>query len=868
MDRRLVERDRELVDLTHLVGQAATGLGHVVLVFGEAGIGKSRLVEAMRARMPASGRMLVGRCDDLGTPRTLGPFRDLVGSVSAGLAAALESGTDRDRLLTALLAELQHRDRPTLLAVEDIHWADEATLDVLRYLARRIGELPAVLMLTYRDDEVPIGPSLQQLLVAAGGSDRCRRMPLSRLSAAAVRELAAGSSLDPDELYEVTAGSPFFVSELLASGSIGHVPPTVVDSVQDRLRRLPASGRAAVQQLAVIPSAIDRWLVDEIIPGGLLTLAEAEEAGLLTVTPQRVSFRHELARRAVADSLSGIRRAELNRVVLTALISHSGSDVAHVVHHASAAGDREAILRFAPIAAQDAAVSGAHREAGTHYRAALEYADGLSRDEHARLLEEYAVESYVVGDGAEAVSAQLTAIELRQSLQDHLAVGQGLSWLARMQWWDGNRQAAEQTIAKAIAVLDRLGTSRELARAYSHQSQLDILAHKAIEAQQGAERAVAMARATGDQATVAHALTTIGASRWQLGEPGATDVLHEALRIALETGAVEDACRTYVYLAWNLIDNFWAGDAEPYVAAGLELAERTEQFGWLDMLYIIRGTALTAQGAWAEAARTAGHAIGPRAHFRCPALTVLGRVKARTGDPEATAVLSSALELSHRIGETLWIGYAAAASAEDAWLRGDLGAIPDIAAEPYEEARRLRIRSSWPWPELAFWLTKAGHPVQPFGIDSPYELLIAGRWQEAAERWGAAGYRYESALALSESPDPQDQLAALDVLHALGARPLAQLVRRKLRQHGVSSVPRGPVVSTRSNPQGLTSRQYEVLQLLAAGVTDAEIAERLVISVRTASNHVAAVLAKLGVHNRAEARKQAAKWLAAGSGKP
>lgn len=868
MDRRLVERDRELVDLTHLVRQAATGAGHVVLVSGEAGIGKSRLVEAMRARMPANGRMLVGRCDDLVTARTLGPFRDIVEGVSADLAAELESGTDRDRLLTALLADLQHRDRPTLLAVEDIHWADEATLDVLRYLARRIGQLPAVLMLTYRDDELPVGPSLQHLLVAAGGSDRCRRMPLSRLSAAAVRELAVESSLDPEQLYEVTAGSPFFVSELLASGSIGDVPPTVADSVQDRLRRLPAAGRAAVQQLAVIPSAIDRWLVDEIIPGGLPTLAEAEEAGLLEVTPHRVSFRHELARRAVADALSGVRRAELNRVVLTALIGHPGSDVAHMVHHASAAGDREAILRFAPIAARDAAVSGAHREAGTHYRAALEYAGELTRDEHARLLEGYAVEAYIVGDGAEAVSAQLAAIELRRSLGDQLAVGQGLSWLARMQWWDGDRQAAERTAAEAIAVLGRLGPSRELARAYSHQSQLDVLAHKAAEAQLGAERAVAMARAMDDQATVAHALTTLGASRWQLGEPGATELLHEALRIALETGATEDACRTYVYLAWDLIDNFGASDAEPYVAAGLELAERTEQFGWLDMLYIIRGTALAARGAWAEAAHAAGLALGSRAHFRCPALTVLGRVKARTGDPDAAGVLSSALELSHRIGETLWIGYAAAAAAEDAWLRGDLQAIPDIATGPYEEARRLRIRSSWPWPELAFWLTKAGQVVEPPDIDSPYTLLMAGRWQEAAQRWGAAGYRYESALALSESPDPADQLAALDVLHALGARPLAQLVRRRLRQSGVSSVPRGPTISTRANPQGLTARQYEVLQLLSAGVSDAEIAERLVISVRTASNHVTAVLSKLGVHSRVEARKQAAKWLDAGGDHP
>ena len=150
----MLEREAELSVLAEAVRAAAGGNGSVVLVFGEAGIGKSSLVDALRARLPAEGRMLVGYCDDLATPRTLGPFRDLVGSVGTELSRAVTEGGDRDRLLTALRAELSWPEHPAVLVVEDVHWADDATLDALRYLIRRMAGLPAVLVMTYRDDEL------------------------------------------------------------------------------------------------------------------------------------------------------------------------------------------------------------------------------------------------------------------------------------------------------------------------------------------------------------------------------------------------------------------------------------------------------------------------------------------------------------------------------------------------------------------------------------------------------------------------------------------------------------------------------------------------------------------------------------------
>ena len=120
--------------LTGAVREAADSHGSVALVMGEAGIGKSCLVEALRLHLPAEGRMLVGYCDDLATPRTLGPFRDLAGGVGTELSRAVADGSDRDRVLTALRTELTWPEHPTVLVIEDVHWADDATLDALRYL--------------------------------------------------------------------------------------------------------------------------------------------------------------------------------------------------------------------------------------------------------------------------------------------------------------------------------------------------------------------------------------------------------------------------------------------------------------------------------------------------------------------------------------------------------------------------------------------------------------------------------------------------------------------------------------------------------------------------------------------------------------
>jgi DNA-binding CsgD family transcriptional regulator len=202
-------------------------------------------------------------------------------------------------------------------------------------------------------------------------------------------------------------------------------------------------------------------------------------------------------------------------------------------------------------------------------------------------------------------------------------------------------------------------------------------------------------------------------------------------------------------------------------------------------------------------------------------------------------------------------GPAAATRAEAAWLHGgDSGAVAALE-KTYAEACRLGVAPIR--DELAFWMTRFGRPIRPDPPEHPYGLHATGRWREAAAAWQAAGCPYEYAAALAESPDPADLLAALRELDALGAEPLARRIRARLREAGIARVPRGPIRVTRHNPAGLTQRQLEVLQLLGQSLTNAEIAERLVLSVRTVDAHVAAVLAKLGLHSRREAAARAAE---------
>ena len=233
----LLERDDELTALGDRLAEVeASARGHVVLLRGEAGVGKTALIREFCELHEGSARIVGGACEPLFAPRPLGPFLEIAQQLEGDLPSLVEQGAMPYQVVAELAEELR-RKTPTVLLLEDVHWADEATLDVFRLLARRVESVPALVVASYRDDELDVADPLRIVLGELATSPSISRMKLSGLSPAAVAELAEPYGADADELFAKTAGNPFFVAEALAAGADA-IPETVRDAVLARTARL------------------------------------------------------------------------------------------------------------------------------------------------------------------------------------------------------------------------------------------------------------------------------------------------------------------------------------------------------------------------------------------------------------------------------------------------------------------------------------------------------------------------------------------------------------------------------------------------------------------------------------------------------
>jgi predicted ATPase len=434
----LLERQEFFGELEAILSDVVAGNGRFVLVSGEAGIGKTSLLEKFTAAHKAQVRVLWGACDALFTPRPLGPLYDIAHETQGDLLERLEEEAPRASIFSAALDELENEHTPSITVIEDVHWADEATLDLLKFLGRRINRLGSMIVVTYRDDQVGVDHPLRQVMGDLPNR-AVKRLLLSPLSAAAVDALAASAGRSIEDLHAVTGGNPFFVTEVLASKDSG-VPVTVRDAVLSRAARLSPAARSVLELVAVVPARTEMWLLDNTISPDGSTLEECVSAGMLRCDVQTISFRHELARLAVEDSIPAARRQRLHHLVLKALLSGgAAAPLARIVHHAVQAGDRAAVLKHAPVAARQAAALNAHREAASHYRSALKYPDGLAPHERAGLLESLSFESYLTGEIDEALESRREALILFKELGDELRHGDSLRWMSRLAWGFGPR---------------------------------------------------------------------------------------------------------------------------------------------------------------------------------------------------------------------------------------------------------------------------------------------------------------------------------------------------------------------------------------------------------------------------------------------
>ncbi len=738
--------------------------------------------------------------------------------------------------------------------LEDVHWADEATLDAIAYVGRRLDDAPCLFVATFRDDE--LGPQHPVRLVIGELPSRLTvRVPLEPLSEGAVAELACEADRSPRGLHAATGGNPFYVTEVLAAGG-DEIPETVRDAVLARAGRLSPAGRRLLEAVAVVPGSTDIWLLERLAPKELSHLGECIGSGVLTGIRGGVAFRHELARLAIEDSLAPDRRIDLNRAAFQAIADPPTGepDLTALAHHADAAGDAEAVLRYAPAAAERAAGLGAHREAAAHYARALRCAERLDPDTHIDLLASYSDESYMTGQLIEALAARREAIAASHAIGDRLREGDNLSRLAGPSTRIGANDEAEEASAAAIELLEQLTPGRELAVAYAFQSYLRMLARDNADGVTWGKKSLALAERFDDVETRAQALNLIGTSQLMAGDiERGCEYLLQSLELSRAHDLHFYVAHALLMLGSGLGEMYELEASDRWLREHIAYADERDidssyTRAWLAAMHVYAGR-------WDEGATLAQQVRGTsNVVGHITALIALGRVRARRGDPGADEVLDEALELALPGGHLQRLGHVHAARAEAAWLVGDRERTVAEASAAYDLA--LAKRHLWFAGELAYWQWKCGAlDTSPDWIAEPYRLQIAGEWRQAADAWRGRGCLDESARALTEG-DEAVQQAAYEEFLRLGAVPAAKQVARSLRELG-ASVPRGPRPSTRENPAQLTAREVEVLQLVADGLRSAEIADRLVLSRRTVDHHVSAILRKLDARTRSEAASSA-----------
>jgi DNA-binding CsgD family transcriptional regulator/tetratricopeptide (TPR) repeat protein len=839
--------------LSEAFAQARAGKGRIIAIAAEAGAGKTALIEQFVGSGAGAARVYWGACENLSTPEVLLPLRDI--ARASGEAFDLQS--DHIRAFESMLRLLSQGAGPALLIIEDVHWADTATLDLIRFLGRRIARERALILITYRDEEVDARSPVRTVLGEAPMGS-VARMTLEPLSLAAVTTLAAKAGRRAGQLYALTAGNPFLVTEALAVE--GDVPTEAVrDSTLARASRLCESARVVLEAVSLFPRHAETAVVADLVKGVIDTgLDDCVEKGMLSLEGGLVRFRHELARRAIEASIAPTRRRALHQKVVDVLKRRTDARAGEIAHHAERAGDSAALLKFARLAGEEAAKAGAPREAASHFAVMLRHRDALPPDLMVETLERHGEQAYLMGSSDLAMISMAEAAELRRRANDTLKLGQDLTRLTRFAWMCARRAEAERFVDEAIAVLQQAPPGPELAWAYSHQSQLDMLASRMDSAIRWGERALKLAQQLGEKEIIIHALGNIGSAK---ADDRATSIpeLAQSFDLAVAGKYHDHVERASCNLSCSY---YWRRDyqsALAYIERGVAYAESLDLSHWEGYLRGWRAMVWLDQGDLSRAEEEAQE-ICSRSYaaemYRFPALIALARVRIRRGDQDAETPFAAARRLATAMAEPQRTVYIAMLVAEEAWQQNDAAA-PAVREAKFllNEVHALAEQRNayWVAEDAALWLYMLGEPVgESAKFANPFRDHCEGRWESAAAAWRSLGRPYEEALALCGG-DEAAQRHALEIFDRLGAAPAAARMRRQLRAGGSRAVPRGPIAGTRANAAGLTRRQVEVLGLVGEGLSNTEIARRLCISAKTAEHHVSAIMARLDVPTRQEA---------------
>lgn len=849
---KLLERDEFLRQLNNQFHSAVDGEGQVAVICGDAGIGKTSLVESFTKQIEDNSKLFWGACDDLFTPRPLAPLYDIAVSMKSRIIEKLEQGVSRPSVFSALLNEL-HEKEPNIIVIEDVHWADESTLDLIKFLAKRINKYKSLLIITYRSDEIGLMHPLR-LALSNISSRYLKRYELPPLSENAVKMLAKSFGKTDDSIFTKTGGNPFFITELLMNNP-QNIPATIKDLAAFRLNRVSVESRTAVEIFSVIPGVVEKWLVNLLI-NNYKVVDEAIESGILKVENDSVSFRHELLKIAVEESLSEAKRFKKNNTVLNILLEQKNIDpfLARIIHHASRTANKEVIFKYAPLAAKQASKYGAHEQALKHYKTALQYAEHLSKKEQLEILKGYVYECYLTARIDEGIQACESIKKILLDHQDPVSEGENYRRLSRLLWYAGKDNEGEEYVIKAIDTLKDLAPGRELAMSYSNLSQIYMLREVTDESLKWGRKAIELSRSLNEPEVEAHALNNIGSSKLFSSDETGTEELKKSLGLSLQNDFHEHACRAYVNLGTVNMYKRNLAEANNYFTRAIDYSNEKD-ISLADLC--VTGEAAQTKlhmGKWDEAFDIS-YTIYERSNVpvmdKILPLSIMGIIRARRNDPGAFQLLNEANELVLDGGEILKLVKVKAALAEAYWLINKLEENINNLTECYD----IVLQSNNPWAigEIAFWLWKGNSLNEiPDRIAEPFLLQIKGDWQAAAKIWEELKCPYEQALALSEGNE-KAMKKAVEIFDNLGASAASQLIKQKMRKSGIKNIPKGPRQSTKENPSGLTGRQMEILELVATGLSNSEIGSKLYISTRTVENHVSTIFSKLNIHSRVEA---------------
>jgi predicted ATPase/DNA-binding CsgD family transcriptional regulator len=856
----LIERDSFLSLMRTEFEKVSENEGHSILVSGEAGIGKTSLVKAFCKSLQKQYKIYQGTCDALFTPRPLGPILDIIWQMQGmdGWANTL-SISDRSALFSQFYHELANQQESTIIVIEDIHWADEATLDFIKFFARRINRLHCLFILTYRDDEIhthhPFRTVLGQL-----SPDSFTRLQLTHLSRQAVEKMSIERGYNGEDVYSISGGNPFYVNEILANYSIG-VPDNIRDSVLSSFNRLDEKTKQIWEILSVLPTGLEIKFLEKMEPAYATAIHNCLDLKILIPKNGLITFKHELYRRTIENSLSPLTRMSLNKRILDMFRENfeKNVEIERIIHHAKNANENEIVVEYAPLAARQAAAVGAHIEASKLYLTAIEYYHGNDKDILLQFYESYAYECYLTNQIAEAIIYASKALNLSKEKNDIERTGNCMRFLSRLWWYHGNGKKAETYASQAIQLLADQPSSSAKAMALSNMSQLKMLSYEFDECISWGEKAIAMAKELADEEILCHALNNVGTTlaRVDLSRQKGTDLLKQSLEIALKKSLDEHAGRAYVNLASNAVKMKDYAFAKKVLTEGIQYCEERDIDAYTTYLLAFKARLSLEIENWNEAYRIAEDLIKKEDQppvVKIEALVVVATVKMRRGD-DALPLLLEAKEKAFETMEPQRIIPAIIALLEYEWITGksliektDL----DYAITSLEFKGFIYEKS-----EFSFWLLKARKQKLPIeGFYEGYNTNNAKLALKASGLWKQLGCLYKQALTLFEGND-DNKREAIEIIDKLGAEAICEKMKFEMRASGIKKIPRGTRKSTKSNPANLTGRELDVLQLLKDDLQNKEIAAKLFISPKTVDHHISAIFFKLDVNSRTKAVQEA-----------